>query len=59
MIHIQTFIGYSEEDYLRKINDEISDDKIINVIPSGFKECTGWDEYDRWTDYYMKVIYRD
>lgn len=59
MIHIRTFTGDSEEDCLHKINDEIEDSKIINVIPLGPKEFVGYDEYDRWTEYSMKVIYKD
>ena len=59
MIHIRTFTGYSEEDCLSNINYELDDDQIINVIPCRPKQMEGYDEYDRWTEYSMKVIYKD
>lgn len=66
MIHIKTFGGYTEEACIKKINEEISDEKIINVIPSGpvLKTDSGFDdegyEYSNtYYTYYLKVIYRD
>lgn len=59
MIHIDTFTGYDELDCIRKINEELDDDQIINVIPEGSKTSVGYDEYDTWTTYYMMVIYKD
>lgn len=59
MIHMWTFVGESEEDCLKKINEAIPDDKVINVIPTGSTTHEGYDEYDVWTDYYMTVIYKD
>ena len=59
MIHITTFTGYSEEDCIDKINRELDDDQIINVIPKGWKTSVGYDEYDTWTTYYITVIYKD
>ena len=59
MIHITTFTGYSEEDCIDKINRELNEDQIINVIPKGSKTSVGYDEYDTWTTYYMTVIYKD
>lgn len=59
MIHIDTFTGYDELDCIRKINEELDDDQIINVIPEGSKTSVGYDEYDTWTTYYMTVIYKD
>ena len=59
MIHIRTFAGYSEDDCIKNINEELDDDQIINIIPCKPKEMEGYDEYDRWTTYYMKVIYKD
>lgn len=59
MIHIQTFTGYSNEDCIRKINNELDEDQIINIIPKGSKRYYGYDEYDSYTDYYIDVIYKD
>lgn len=59
MIHFKTFSGYSMEDCFERINDEIEDTKVINVIPRGSKTQYGYDEYDTWTTYYVDVIYRD
>lgn len=59
MIHIDTFTGYSEEDCIDKINRELNENQIINIIPCTPKQMEGWDEYDRWTEYSMKVIYKD
>ncbi len=60
MIHIRTFYGYSEEDCIRNINNEVSDDKIINIIPLKSRHViNGWDEYDEYDEYSMKVIYKD
>jgi hypothetical protein len=59
MIHIITFTGYSEEDCIDKINRELNEDQVINILPCRPKEMEGWDEYDRWTEYSMKVIYKD
>jgi hypothetical protein len=59
MIHITTFTGYSEEDCIDKINRELNEDQVINILPCRPKEMEGWDEYDRWTEYSMKVIYKD
>ena len=59
MIHIRTFTGYSEDDCIREINNELDDDQIINVIPKGSNTSEGYDEYDTWTTYYITVIYKD
>ena len=59
MIHIQTFTGYSKEDCIREINNELDEDQIINVIPKGSRTFQGYDEYDTDTYYYMDVIYKD
>lgn len=59
MIHIRTFTGYSEEDCIREINNELNEDQIINILPCRPKQMEGYDEYDRWTEYSMKVIYKD
>ena len=59
MIHIRTFSGYSEEDCIKNINDELDENQIINIIPKGSKRSYGYDEYDCWTTYYMVVIYKD
>ena len=56
MIHITTFTGYSEEDCIDKINRELSEDQVINIIPCRPKEMEGWDEYDRWTEYSLKKL---
>ena len=58
MIHMQTFSGYSEEDCIRKINDELDEDQIINVIPKGSRRFQGYDEYDTDTYYFMQVFYK-
>lgn len=60
MIYLKTFTGDDYQNCIDKINDEIPDSsKIINVVPDGSRMFQGYDEYDRWTEYYMKVIYRD
>ena len=66
MIHIATYGGYSEDDCIRQINNEIPDEKIINVIPSGpvmrsgyGSDDEGYPYADTYYSYYMKVIYRD
>ena len=59
MIHIRHYSGYTEEECIDKINRDFEDSKIINVFPRGHKSFEGYDEYDRWTEYYMTVIYRD
>ena len=59
MIHIREYSGRNEADCIKKINEDISDDKVINVIPRGHRTFEGYDEYDRWTEYFMTVIYRD
>jgi hypothetical protein len=59
MIHIKTFTGYSEDDCIREINNELNEDQVINIIPCRPKQMEGWDENDRWTEYSMKVIYKD
>ena len=59
MIHIKTFTGHSEEECIWNINAELDDDQVINIIPCRPKEMEGYDEYDRWTEYSMKVIYKD
>lgn len=59
MIHMRTFTGYNEEDCIRHINDELDEDQIITIVPRGSKTSEGYDEYDRWTTYYMVVIYKD
>lgn len=66
MIHIKTFGGYTEEACIEKINAEIPEDKIINVIPTGpvIKYESGSDEEgypyaDTYYTYYIKVVYRD
>lgn len=59
MIHIRTFTGYSEEDCIREINNELNEDQVINIIPCRPKEMQGYDEHDRWIEYSMKVIYKD
>ena len=66
MIHIKTFGANSEFACIDKINAEIPDDKIINVIPTGpVQRCDfdfdeeGYAYTDTYYTYYMKVIYRD
>ena len=39
MIHITTFTGYSEEDCIDKINRELSEDQIINILNAGGYAC--------------------
>lgn len=59
MIHIRHFYGYSEDDCISKINQELKDEQIINVVPKGSKKYEGYDEYDTWTEFCMVVIYKD
>jgi len=66
MIHIKTFGANSEFACIDKINAEIPDEKIINVIPSGPVMRSGYESDDEgypyadtYYSYYMKVIYRD
>lgn len=59
MIRIRRFSGHSESDCFDKINREIDDNQIINVIPIGKNTEYGWDEYDSYTTYSVDVVYRD
>lgn len=33
--------------------------RIIDIIPLKSRHVSGWDEYDEWDEYSMKVIYKD
>ena len=60
MIYVAYYTGRSEQDCFDQINrdDKYEDDDIITIDIMSPQRCEGWDEYDTWIRYRVRVIYK-
>lgn len=60
MIYTAYYTGHSEQDCIDQINrdDNYEDDDIISINFFQPERCSGWDEYDTWVRYKVRVVYK-